>query len=54
MVGEGVTSDPHYFKYQVTTLFARKHFPIYPAFEAATEAVLRLLASKSLYISRAV
>ena len=47
MVSEGVTSDPYYFKYQVTTLFARKHYPIYPAFEAASEAVLRLLAPKS-------
>ena len=51
MVREGVTSDPYYFKYQVTTLFARKHYPIYPAFEAATEAVPRLLVTKSLYIS---
>ena len=54
MVGGGVTADPYYFKYQVTTLFARKHFPIYPAFEAATEAVPRLLAPKSLDISLAV
>ena len=53
MVREGVTSDPYYFKYQVTTLFARKHYPIYPAFEAATEAVPRLLAPKSFYIIRA-
>ena len=53
MVREGVTSDPYYFKYQVTTLFARKHYPIYPAFEAATEAVPRLLAPKvNLYNSR--
>ena len=55
MVREGVTSDPYYFKYQVTTLFARKHYPIYPAFEAASEAVLTAEAVGSkviLYNSR--
>ena len=52
MVSEGVTSDPYYFKYQVTTLFARKHYPIYLAFEAATEAELRLLAPSIRHSNR--